>query len=511
VSEPKDNKPENDVGRLIRTNKGPDFDLAKQIAELIWTLEERKGNKWVVDETKEPFLVVKDGSGLQVDVRSKRFAEYLVYTYGLAKSDRITSPVVDRISGRASREATGIQTARFSFWDTQEQALYISLYNGKALKIDGKQLEEVPNGSRVMFLDDDGGSMLRPATFQKGLLQETLTNNLSLTDTLGASVQSQRHLAFLWMLSSVLPQYFPNKPLAIFSGDRGSGKTTAVLNFQQVVHGKRLGHIVQRSDESDFYIKLIRSAPICLLDQLDEFYPWLADILCGYATAGTWERRKYYGQLDSLVIKPQTSVAISTRNPSNFSRVDLVDRSVFFAFQRIPEGQFLDDGAFPIQIAALRPKLLGEFVLILHKLVADLKKWESRRSSYRMSRFANFCLAAAPSTGIKLEEIELALEEAEKSRQVITGSLDPLITLLELVLARTHEPSISGSAAEIIENHLVPELKMRGMKPPSAQQLGKSLSNEWKSQVGPLEVEKRDGSGGVHRYTISLRDKTNTH
>jgi hypothetical protein len=497
----------NDIGRLRRTHSGPEADLAKSIADLIWGWEEKDGSLWVLDETAVPYLINKSGLSLPVSRKSQRFCDYLVYNYGLAKSERLTALVVENIEGQISFESKAVETARFSFWDQNEQVLYITMYNGKTLKLDGQAIREVSNGTRVLFLDDDGGSMHYPErTFKPGQLREEMTGNLNLTDSLGATVESQRDLAFLWMLASCFPQYFPNKPLAIFSGDFGSGKTTAAANFQVAVQGVKKIHNVQKTDEEDFYIKLIRSAPICLLDQLDTFYPWLADILCGYATGGSWEKRKFYNQLDSLVIKPQVFVAITTRNPSNFSRVDLADRSVFFSFKRIStEEGFIDDGAITLRLQSLRPMLVSELVFLLNKIVHALKTTEPKRSAYRMSRFANFCLAAGPSAGISLEKVEAALAEAEKARQVISGNANPLITMIELLLARNGYDSIAGTAKELVARHLEPELRVRGMTLPDARKLGAALSSEWSSTNSPLDIEIRSGSGGTHHYTIKLK------
>lgn len=502
----------NDVGRLRRTHKGPEADLAIQVAELIWNWETSDGSNWVMDETREPYLLNSLGISLPVSKRSKRFCDYLVYNYGLAQSERLTSQVVEHIAGQVAAESSQVDTARFSFWDDEEQALYLSMYNGKSLRLDGGGMREVPNGTRVLFLDDHGGSMPYPQrTFPSGQLRRELTDGLNLTDSLGASVEAQRDLAFLWMIAACFPQYFPSKPLAIFTGDFGSGKTTAVGNFQLAVQGNKKIHNVQKTDEADFYIKLIRSTPVCLLDNLDTFYPWLADILCSYATGGSWERRKFYNQIDSLIIKPQTFIAITTRNPSHFARVDLADRSIFFSFKRIDtELGFTDDGAAPLNLLKARPQLISELLFLMNKVIAVLKDSEPRPSAYRMSRFANFCLAAGPAVGIPLERVEKALAEAEKARQMVSGAMNPLVTMIEVLLARHGYESIAGTAAEIVDNYLAPEYRVRGMTLPNSKKVGQALSSEWRSDDSPLDVERRNGSGGAQHYTIRLRNPRST-
>jgi hypothetical protein len=522
---------ENDVEKLRIAHKASASDLARAVADMVWRSEQEpvmaRSGKWVLDDTGVGYLLHRSGRTYPISERSGAFANHMAYEYGLAASEPLTRVVVDRLRGRAAHESSPVPTARFAYWDRQKKFLCLSLYNGKYIKLSGTGVPATSNptdprnqgvngiateenGTSVMFLDDDGGTQLNESDIRRGFgeaarnpkLYETLTGSMSLADSLGGDPGLQKKLFFLWVLSCCFPQRFTSKPIAVMVGEMGGGKTSAVQAAQIILKGAETTHIVQKSDEPHFWIKLLRS-PICLLDNLDNFFPWLEDLFCAYATQGSWERKKLYADTDRVVIRPQSFLAATTKIPSNFSRVDVADRSLFFAFKR-HEG-FSE--SWKQQLHDDRPSLFAELVVLLNRIVDCLKDYKPRSVRYRMSEFANFCYAAAPVLGWADEEIDRMLAMAEGSRQLVSGATDPLMSIVISAVKSHPDKVLMGTAADIVDKWLGAETQARGKPLPDARDVGRLLTSIWRGAHGPLKVDAAPAHGNVHRYTVTLREK----
>jgi hypothetical protein len=519
---------ENDVEKLREAHKSSASGLARAVADMVWKAELEpamgKSGKWVQDDEQLAYLLHRSGRTYPISERSGRFADHLVYEYGLAKSEPLTKVVVDRLKGRCTNEAAPVPTARFAYWNKQRKFLCLSLYNGKYVKLSGtgqraandpnppglNGISTEDNGTEVMFLDDDGGQPLAETEIRKGFAEavtapklfETLTGSMSLTDSLGGTPELQKRLFFFWILASCFPHRFTSKPIAVMAGEMGGGKTSAVQAAQIILKGMPSTHIVQKSDEPSFWIKLLRS-PICLLDNLDNFFPWLEDLFCAYATQGSWERKKLYADTDRVIIKPQSFIAATTKIPSNFSRIDVADRSLFFAFKRHEAfSEFWKEN-----LHAARPALYAELLIILNRIVDTLKDHKTRATNYRMTEFANFCYAAAPVLGWTEEEVDQILAMAENSRQLVSGAVDPLISTIVAAVKNHAEKSLTGTAADIVDKWLAEEARSRGKPSPDAREVGKVLTGIWRGAHGPLKVSASPATGNVYRYTVTLREK----
>ncbi len=512
---------ENDVEKLCLAHKD-DRVLARAVADLVWRSEMEpvmgKVGKWVLDTEGLTYLMHRSGRGHFISKRDEGFAAYMAYEYGLAQSDYLTKVVIDRLRGRCVNESPAVPTARFAFWDREQKFLCLSLYNRRYVKLSGtggtggtaNGITAADNGADVIFLDDDVGFPLSDSDLRRGFseavknpsLYKTLTGGMTLSDEFG-DPELQRKLYFLWFLSTCFPQWFSNKHLAVFVGEKGSGKTTAIEAAQIIQKGVHNVHILQRSDEATFWIKLLRS-PVCGLDNLDNMFPWLEDLLCAYATQGTWERKKLYADTDRVLIRPQAFIAATTRVPSNFSRIDVADRSIFLSFQR--QASFI---SWKDRLKGMRAPLFAELIGILNRIVDVLKSYEQRETPYRMTEFANFCYAVAPVLQWGEGEIDKILAMAEEARQMISGTIDPVVSILIAAVSKHPEKTLSGTAAEVADRYLAEECRQRGKPLPDARELGRVLTGIGRGGHSFLKVTASPAHGNVFRYTVTARGKTN--
>lgn len=489
------------IGKLRRA-KQPPHEQAKTIADLIWGNEARENSQWVLDELGDPYLLRKEGLAFPISLRSNRFSAALTYLYGLTRSDPLTKQIVDRLAARAYHESKPITTARFSHWTGKE--LLISTYSGECIVLDGVTPRPTvePNGAHVLFKDDDLGIPITDIDYgDHGLLFDTVTKDINFVGKLGASPEDQRYLLFLWFLATCMPETQNTKPLLILEGDKGSGKTSVVKHLQYIARGRHLIHLLGKTDQAELPIKILRS-PICCLDNMDKPIPWLTDALCSYSTAGRWTRRKLYTDTEQVTIKPQSFIVITTRRANLFAREDLADRSIFLSLGRRSEG--FEEATLIKNLLDHRPKLFGELLFMLNKIVKGYHNPPKIDSRYRMADFSLFCYIAGKAIGLSTEHVDRLLLLAEASRHRVIAATNTTIQVVISWLNKHPESQIAGTAQDILDGWIEDEAQKRGEEVPTTRAIGRALSQAMKQENPPIKVSMERLSGNKKFYVVSL-------
>lgn len=382
------------------------------------------------------FLLTGDTHQLYpVSAKSPDFCAHIWHKYGLLETEQVTRHIMTALGHYTRKLGRERQLRRFVYYCRRTQTLYVSRYNGTCWKIDGSgRWLVVPNGTGgALFIDDDGGSTVEdPLIGNHGLLLPTLIENLNYSPSEnGMDAFSQKLALGAWMFTVAFPDIMPSKPMLLVEGERGSGKTTAVRMIQKVIHGSIKTHAIGRNDERDFGVIVLRS-PVCLLDNADSFVDWLQDTLCTYATGGEWTRRKLFTDSDQVVLRPQSFIAITSRNPISFKRDDVADRCIIIRMAR--RSDFTPEAVLMQMIDDKRHLLYGEWLWFLDDMVKRIRAGALNNiptSAYRMADFTAIAHVACAAMGATQNDIDNMLEGMEAERDALVAEGDPLLDLLD--------------------------------------------------------------------------------
>lgn len=412
--------------------------------------------------TRETFLIPRPGKG------GDRFWAYLDRRYGVSENegqDGISRYVLGRFRNYAMQNGARVEMRRFSAFRRTEgqEAVYISGYNGSMWRVDGSEVMSIANGEDdIFFVDDDGGRPSDPIVEPNGLLFPMLLDSVSFAETGmgGISAEQMKQVFTVWMFALAFPDLMPTKPLIIFEGAPGSGKSAALQLLQHALLGKAKPIILSRNKEDDFGVLLLRS-PICVFDNVDAYIDWIPDAVCAYTTAGEWTKRKFFTDSDELTLKPHAFIAVASKNPTSFRREDVADRSLIMRLER--RQRFKRFEALEKETREARPQLLGEYLYYVNKIVAEiragaLKKQEDEGS--RMADFASLARIVAKVLEWPEESTEDMLTAIASEQSAFFNEEDPLIDLLHTWVSYKARVGPSNVGREVSIYQLHSELKM---------------------------------------------------
>lgn len=485
--------------------------IVRAMFNYIWMKEVNDdGGSFILADNGKCFLLTGDTHQLyRVSIKDSDFCAHIWYKYGLLQTEQVTRHVMASLEHYSRKLGRERELRRFVYFCRRTQTLYVSRYNGTCWKIDGTgRWDVVPNGTGgALFIDDDGGETVdEPLIHNHGLLLPTLVEELNYAPSdSGMDAFSQKLALGTWMFATAFPDLMPSKPMLLVEGDRGSGKTTAVKLIQKALHGASKVHNIRRNDEDDFSIYVIRS-PLCLLDNADSFVDWLQDMLCTYATGGVWTKRKLFTDSDEVVLRPQSFIAITSRNPITFKRDDVADRCIIVRMGRRKE--FTPEAVLLQNIENRRHLLYGEWLWFLDRIVARIRAGSLNKvpaSTFRMADFTAIAHVIGSALGAKPDEVNTMLEGMEAERDTLVAEGDPLLDLLDKWLEDTRNVGKPVTAASLFKT--LSDMARRGnrsfYKSPST--LAQKLRRDTVSKH--FDVKHTGMQGNAKVYEIRRKDQ----
>lgn len=358
-------------------------------------------------------------------------AAYLEGLYGVSQANGVGKAVYTHLHSHILNNAIKTDLRRFAVFRTNTLTAYLSTYDGQMWRIDGGEPERVVNGEDdVFFVDDDGGTTVEPDIGPHGILLDRLIN-LNYTPGLGGmTAVQQRMLMTVWMFALAFPDRLPTKPLLMLEGTQGSGKSASLQLIQQALIGTSRPMILSKSKEDDFGVMLLR-APIAMFDNTDTYIDWVPDAICSYTTRGYWVKRKLFTDSDEAEIRPQSFVAVASKNPTSFRRTDTVDRQIIVRLDRLEN--FRPFEALEAEVLASRAQLVGEYIWYINEIVEQLRTSNGQpvqQEKTRMADFATFARAVAVVMGWSNDDVSAMFAALANEHAAFIAEDDPLLELL---------------------------------------------------------------------------------
>jgi len=324
------------------------------------------------------------------------------------------------------------QVVRLSHWGNDDQVLRVSGFNGTVYALDGETITEESNGEHVLFADDPLWTAYTPIYDRPGALTwltETIPN--------WESDPEELRLAFrVWALSVFFTELCPSRPLCVFLGEKGSGKSMILRLLLKLLFGPS-AELSGVPDRADGFTAAASSAHVLVLDNLDQFTGWLRDKLAMLATGGQDEYRKLYTSNEVGRVLYRCWLAFTSRTPDTLRRDDLADRLLILPVKRLADGDRQRENVFYQQAADRRNMFWGEVLTTCNRAVASIRAGHlgASTSRLRLADWEALGRVLANDAG-ETTTWDQFCERLQKSQSDFLLEGDPIVDALNVWLAQ---------------------------------------------------------------------------
>lgn len=428
---------------LIRTSgELEDFEQRRLISHLVITNLKSKG--FLINTGAGDYFWFHDKLKRLFPIDSAYFLSLVEQWYGLNASEPEYRYLAEAL--RTEVELNGRQCEVYRFARYQEDILFVSRFDGQVYRLDGDSIELVPNGKdNIIFYDDPEWQSYEYLTGENPHhLYSLLIDPINFTGKdVGLAPEEQKVLWQLWLYCLFFESELPTKPILLFLGEKGSGKTSTLRWVLKWLFGTRDDVHSLAKQKEDAFITVVTSSYLAAFDQVDGRIPWLQDHLAALSTGTNIALRKLYTTNQKVLYHPRVFLALASRTPQ-FKRDDVVDRLLLFRVERFRS--FKSERRLLQERLEARNELWTEVLNDLNQIVKALKEnQESLTGNYRLADWAELSWKIAKIQGIEQEFLDIASKlETEKSTWLLED--DPLYLGLELWL---NDPANEGKEVDI--------------------------------------------------------------
>jgi len=437
-----------------------------------------------------------------LEERSRNLSAFIERMFGLNDAEvRDYQHVVTAVMNHAYREGQRMPVYRLAHYDLDQAKLYVSRFDGQMYRLDGEHIDLVWNGTDNIFFWD--GPEWQPYVTEKhdgpGLFERIMLDPVNFSSDGKMASDEQRWLYKKWLLSQFFDSLHPTKPLLLFNGEKGSGKTSAARKWLKLLFGTAGEVTGLERGKPDGFIATVSSQPIAVFDNVDGHIGWLlAQLDTGLAIG----RRLLYTTNEQIRFVPNCWIALTSRTPEFLNRRDdVLDRTIILQMGRlplnIPEHELLHE------IKKRRNQLWAELLDELNDIVALLRNGEpTGEIACRMADFGHFVmlLAKGQNQEAKARRILKAMQ-GEQGR--VLCELEPIYECLANWLEQPGNPGRCVTSSEL-SRELWPIALQLGIDWPyrEPKSLAQRLRNIWENLKDRFRAEANPDTSNQKHYTF---------
>lgn len=380
------------------------------------------------EEDKIYFLEKSTHRLMQIYPRAvdSEFGHYLNNLCGISEGNAHFTKIYNDIKTEAFVRGIPISVRKYYHYDSKRNAIYFSS-NEKVpqiYKIDKNTIQIVENGFDDIYFQHSKHDANLVIDLTRKLdgncFDKFLTGQIWFEDSVDTKLDKTDQLRlFTWFFyAQFFDASFREKPIPVFLGVKGSGKTTTARSIGTLLYGENFREISLPRDQKDF-LSNISNAKYVLIDNVDGKLPtWFADNLASLSTGAGIRGRRLYTNVDDepMNVRPSCFVALTSRSPK-FSREDIASRTIIFKLKK-HDLEYSTD--FYAGIVENRGDIMLSVFRNLQKILQrlDENKDKHYKHNFRMTEFADFVLktTSAPEEALRIfkklreEQSQLALD-----------------------------------------------------------------------------------------------------
>jgi len=414
----------------------------------------------------------------------------------------------------AALDAPVRPVVRLAAWDNDENRLYVSRFDGSVYVMDGNEIREEGNGEGpFIFNDDPLWVPYEPDLEGNGEALRWFTDDLPNwdVDRVGGDPEAQtkaRAMSGLklraWILSAFFCELCPTRPMLVYVGEMGSGKSSQARMLLRFLFGpsQQVGGV---PDKEDGFTTWASNAHFVVLDNLDQFVSWLRDKLARICTGAEDVYRKLYSNNEQGRVVYRCWPMVTSRSPDTLRRDDLADRMVMVHLARLDPSNRQREMQLAATRMAMRDSFWGDLLLALNQAVLRItQNGLQGQSSLRMADWE--ALGRVFARNESLDELWAeTVAEIGGAQQNFLLEDDILVEAIYKWLEA--DPDYAGKRYISRELHamwtalMFPDSKPSREWPKSAKGMGKKLANMRRALQSTFDVDWTWGTLGKSKNT----------
>lgn len=278
-----------------------------------------------------------------------------------------------------------------------KESLYYDLGNGSAVQIQKDQWDIV----------DRPPSVFRQYSHQKPQVAPAKGGDIwQLLKSVNLRHSADQLLLLVYFVVALLPDIA--RPVIVIAGGQGAAKTTLLRLVKWLLDPSRLRTLTPPANVPEWVQQASHHYAVCL-DNLSTMPAWLSDALCRACTGEAFSKRALYTNDEDILYEFRRVVGLSGVNLV-MDRPDLLDRSIIFTLDRVPDDERRDETTFWAEFEEALPGILGAMFEALSKAMT-IRETSPRPSNMpRLADFYLWGLAVTEALGLPPEQFQAAFQ-----------------------------------------------------------------------------------------------------
>lgn len=276
-------------------------------------------------------------------------------------------------------------------------------------------------------------------------------------------------------------------PLLLFTGPKGSGKTTAMKMIEQIVDPKSIEPTGIPKGEDDMELRM-NNTYFYFMDNVSKINRSRSDCMARAVTGGSVTKRALYTNTEEVVMNLKCLLAV-TSVTMPVTESDLLDRSIIVKFRRPDAGARKTDGEIWEEFNQDLPRILGAAFHAVAEAMQDEECGIDKLT--RMSDFHIVAVRIGKAAGLSEKEADQLIWRNQKQINKTTLDEDVVATL---VTALVEQEKLYDEYIECSVSDLLVMLKQieveNGMNPHDLPSRPNLLSHHLRTIQSNLEEER---------------------
>src|SRR3989339_896016 len=328
--------------------------------------------------------------------------------------------------------------------------------------------------------------------------------NFSSSEDVKLSPNEQRALWFIYGLTIFFEELQPTKPLILFLGNKGSGKSTAFRLLLKLLFGSSQDVFSIIRGKEDAFLSTVSDEYMAVFDNVDTGVKWLNDHLAAIATGVSITMRKLYTTNEKIDFKPRVFIGLTARTPK-FRRDDIADRLLILNLE--PLKNFLAENRLIGELLEKRNEIYTDLLNNLNRIVKHLNTDKSTLTeNFRMADFAELSWKIGNIVGVG-DNVIAALKKMQSEQNTFYIKGDLVIESIEAWLDGMNNDGRWITVKELYDEIISKATYMQTMcKSPNS--LAQYIKNIIKSMEMEIKTEiRRRGAGRALEYKFNRVDR----
>lgn len=417
--------------------------LQSEITSAVCLLWLRARGKFFWDERDKGFqtsLYFDEVRGVLLRVRSDEFAAFVATAAEINREASGFKYLMSLVDDAAMSEDCSRGVVPSIMWERKGDAVYISNGDSRMYRLSGGAVEDVLNGTDgVVFVR---GKTLAPWTLMPGAGVDPFSNARLFSGASWSDKNGPMNVR-LWVLN--LFACHDTKPIILFTGLAGSGKTRMAKGIKQILGVRANGRLdlsVQQVEDGDkgldAFWATVNEGKLEVFDNLDTKVKWVSDALQNAATDGQTKRRQLYTTTGVSILRANAHLMITSNNPifSTEGNGGMADRiiTISLGINRAKS----EDTELTLDITRNRDLFLTWIARTVAKALADDRPVDESINR-RHPDYGKFSVRCGRALGMEREVVE-ALGSAEADKALLPLRNDIVTREVLAVLERQEPP-----------------------------------------------------------------------